>query len=132
MKHIRKFDELNESFFSLNQRIFDPIRFKKMANKYFNICKDDAELLELVDKYVSEFASYSEGPDPRPASRNLRKKIKELFPEENNEELYELRIIRTGLSADNSVTTVYNYLILMLIEKLGYYFDEYGNWVKKK
>lgn len=112
---IKKFNELSEGFFSLKERIFDPIRFKKMAKKYFDICKDDRELLRLVRNFINEYPSYSEGPDPRPASSALRDKINELFPESNNKELYELRIVRSGLSEWSHVTTVYAYLVSMLV-----------------
>jgi hypothetical protein len=115
LNYIKKFDELSEGFFSLKERIFDPIRFKKMAKKYFDICKGDLELLNLVGDFIDEYPSYSEGPDPRPASSNLRSKINELFPETNNKELYELRIVRGGLTESNDVTTVYNYLVSMLV-----------------
>jgi hypothetical protein len=86
-----------------------------MAKKYFDICKGDGELLNLVSGFIDEYSSYSEGPDPRPASTNLRNKINELFPETNNKELYELRIVRSGLTESNDVTTVYNYLVSMLV-----------------
>ena len=112
---IKKFNELSEGFFSLKERIFDPIRFKKMAKKYFDICKDDVELLRLVHNFINEHPSYSEGPDPRPASSALSDKINELFPESNNKELYELRIVRSGLTEWSSVITVYDYLVSMLV-----------------
>ena len=120
LKHLKRFNEsefneLSEGFFSLKERIFDPIRFKKMAKKYFNICKDDVLLLRLVRNFINEYPSYSEGPDPRPASSNLRSKINELFPESNNKELYELRIVRSGLTEWSNVITVYDYLVSMLV-----------------
>jgi len=116
MKHIKKFNDLNEGFFSLKERIFKPLRLKKIAEKYFNICKNDEELLRLVGNFISEYPSYSEGPDPRTASENLRNKINELFPETNNKELYELTIVRSGLTEFSDITTAYNYLVWMLIE----------------
>jgi hypothetical protein len=56
---VKKFNELSEGFFSLKERIFDPIRFKKMAKIYFDICKGDGELLRLVGDFIDEYPLYS-------------------------------------------------------------------------
>ena len=123
MKNVKKFDEfINEGFERIKPRRFAPIGLKKIATKYFNLCKNDEELIKLVDNFLIERPSYSEGPEPRPASDALRGKLKELFPKNSNEELYKDYhvyypteiLTRTGSSYEVSA---YDHLLRKLIEK---------------
>lgn len=118
MKHIKLFEEYG--FEKVKTELFISPKMKKRANYFYNLIKDDDELIQLVKDFKNELPTYSEGPEPRPASDKLRKKVKELLPEDEDE-LFKIHFIKSDWLTNTGTTddvSIYYLVINKLLRKI--------------
>lgn len=88
LKTFEEFEQVNEGHFEPVEKVWMvPFKVKRRAKDFLKQIKAswDKEWEKIIEDLALEYGSYSEGPDPRPASDKFYAKLKKFFPEEKSE-----------------------------------------------